>query len=116
MDLPKCFRIAGICILATGLLAAVLVYRTSQSEEKLGILGLDIPSKHDLLQTERMGGKAGIAANEFTEWFQSLWHGRKLGDTLLVLSIAGFCGCFYLAHLKTDLPPTDDPTKENNDE
>src|SRR2546430_10298885 len=113
MDLPKCFRIAGACILAFGLLAAVQVYRTATPEEKLGIVGLDIASKRDVLQTEKMGGKAGIAANELTDWFSSLWHGRRLGDTLLVLSLAGCAGCFYVAHLKTDLPPNDDPPKQD---
>jgi hypothetical protein len=115
MELPKAFRIAGVFILSAGLIAAVMVYRTAQPEEKLGIVGLDIPSKHDQLQTERLNGKAGLAANDFLEWYGSLWHGRKLGDTLLFLSLAGCAGCFYLAHIKTDLPVADETVKQDPD-
>jgi hypothetical protein len=100
--------------LVAGLITAITVYQTAKPEEKLGIVGLDVPSKHDILQVERMNGKAGLAANDFLNWFYGLWQGRELGDTILFLSIAGFCGCLYLAHLKTDYPPAEKPRSDED--
>lgn len=58
---------------------------------------------------ERMGGKSNVAAAEFRDWFGSLWHGRRLANTLTVLSIGGCLACFLAAHILTFPPPPDDP-------
>ena len=108
MDHPKRFRLVGAFILAAGLLAAVVVYRTRPSDEEG-----DLPTKRDIYQLERIGGKANVVASELTTWFVSLWQGRKLAYTLGWLSIGGFAVCFLLADLLADAPPPEGPNRDN---
>jgi multisubunit Na+/H+ antiporter MnhB subunit len=35
------------------------------------------------------GGKANVVSAEFMDWFGGLWHGRALGGTVAVLTVAG---------------------------
>src|ERR1700746_1881511 len=90
MIAAKCVRMSGVVLLVGGLAAAVIVFYLAQPEEKLGILGVDVPTKRENLQLERMGGKSYILFNDINEWFSGLWHGRRLAYTIGVLSIAGF--------------------------
>jgi hypothetical protein len=45
-----------------------------------------------------------VAAAEFNEWFDTLWHGRRLAGTLAVISVAASLLCLLAAKL----PPLDD--------
>jgi hypothetical protein len=62
-------------------------------------------SKKHLLELERIGGEAAVVAAEMTEWFNGLWHGRRLAATLAVLSVGASLLCF----LAGKLPPLNDP-------
>jgi hypothetical protein len=54
---------------------------------------------------EYVGGKANAVSVEIQEWFLGLWHGRRLGTTLAVLSVCAALGCFSLAEVLPRLPP-----------
>jgi hypothetical protein len=115
----KHIRLLGTVILLAGLLSAVIVYFTAPPppDEHPGILGLDIRTKRDRLQLERIGGSNYVLMKDFDDWFASLWHGRRLGATLGVLSLLGFLACRGLARLEDDLaanPEPEYPAKKEN--
>jgi hypothetical protein len=116
MELPilqKYFRLVGAFILVLGLLGGAAIYETAQDDpgNVIGyqlINGVAYPIdsrdsklyRHDL---ERYGGKMAIVADEFANWFAGLWHGKSLGYTIAVLSIALSSAAFIAAnHLTTD--------------
>ena len=106
--LPTRFRLAGVSVLVAGLLVAVMIARRAADEGGSDADALGDSKRYDYAM-ERIGGKSNAVASEFREWFDSLWHGRKLARTVVVLSVGGSIGCFILAHLLTDPSQPDDP-------
>jgi hypothetical protein len=86
-------RLIGTGILVAGMLAATLVDLTAKPDD--GSATADY--KRDEYQMEYIGGKSNLLATEIREWIGSLWHGRRLSETLAVLSIGGSAACFFLA-------------------
>lgn len=111
MALPKRIRLAGIIMLASGLVAAVLIYCAQPAEDNSGV-NSDFLGKPDIYQLEKLGGKATVIAVEINSWFSSLWHGKELAYTLGCLSVVGFVVCFSFANLLTD--PADSDEKKTN--
>ena len=95
-------RIGGVIVLFAGLVAAGTIYFTAEPDEKLGILGIDIRTNRQRGQLERMGGKGYVMLSDLDEWFGSLWHGRRLGSTVGVLSVLGFLLSRGLARVHQD--------------
>lgn len=93
MDTPKRLRIAGLIILVLGLLIAGLIYATRSPDDE----DVEFVTKRELLQMERIGGKANVLAIELRQWFVGLWQGQNLAFTLAYLSIGGCGFCFLLA-------------------
>lgn len=104
------FRLAGILILVAGLLAAVVVGRRAVPSDNAAEAFMPADTKSYEHELERIGGKSNVVAGEIREWFGSLWHGRRLANTLTVLSIGGCLACFLAAHVLTYSPPPDDET------
>jgi hypothetical protein len=102
----KQLRLAGKIILLLGVLAAAVIYVRAKPEENAGILGIDIRTNRDRLQLERMGGKNYVMLKDMDDWFVSLWHGRRLGCTIGVLSVLGFVVCRALAFVEDDIAKT----------
>jgi hypothetical protein len=100
MPAQKLLRIIGTLVLAGGLLAAVLVYRSRPPDAADD----DFATKRDLYQMERIGGKANVLAAEVQDWFVGLWQGRKLAFTLGCLAGGTFVACFALAALQGGAP------------
>ncbi len=101
-------RKIAAAVLAVGLSAAALVFALAPPEATDDASGPYVAavdnSKKYRLELERIGGKAAVLAVEFDEWFDGLWHGRRLAGTLAVLSVAAALLCFLAAKL----PPLDD--------
>lgn len=53
-------------------------------------------SKRYLRELERYGGKANLVASEITQWFNGLWHGKRLAFTVLCITVL-LAGAFLLA-------------------
>ena len=89
-------------ILVLGFAAAVVIYLTAQPPPA-NPLGYDpLDTKRYLHDLEVYGGKANVLAAEFRDWFDSLWHGKRLAFTVAALSvIAAFAFKFFA----TPLPP-----------
>jgi hypothetical protein len=87
-------RLIGVSILAAGLLAAAAVTLTAPPDD-----GASLPeTKVQDYQMEYIAGKSNELATEIREWVASLWHGRRLAQTLTFLSVGGSLSCFFLAH------------------
>ena len=100
-------KLAG-AILVLGLAAATTVFVMTPpetGEEPSGVYVASVAnSKKYRLELQRIGGKAAVSAAEFSDWFDSLWQGRRLAATLVVISIGASLLCLGLARL----PPLDD--------
>jgi hypothetical protein len=105
---------AGVVVLAVGLAAALTIYRVAPARSSgdaanYNIVGGQVFASPDensaeMQQVERLGGKPAVYALEFHRWFLSLWHGRRLAWTLIVLCVAVALLCFHLAGLMADEP------------
>ena len=89
-------------ILLAGFVAAPVILFTAKSDEPRGILGIDIRTNRERSQLERMGGKSYVLFKDLDDWFDSLWHGRRLGWTIGVMSALGFLICRGLARVHED--------------
>jgi len=101
-------RKIAVGVLVVGLSVSAVVFAIAPSEVEDDYPGVYVTSIHNskrhLLELERIGGKAAVVAVEINEWFDSLWHGRRLAGTLAVLSIGASLLCF----LASKIPPLDD--------
>jgi hypothetical protein len=106
----------GSVLLVAGLVAAALVYWRAKTVKDAGAIGYTVEggnsyavmpadSKAYNYEMERMEGKEGILYAEILDWFESLWHGRRLAGTLAVLSLGGFLGSRLLVRLLIAYPP-----------
>ena len=95
-------------ILVAGLAASAVVFALAPAEvedERAGLHVIDASnSKRYQLELQRIGGKAAVAAAEFSERFDTLWHGRRLAATLAVISVTASLLCLLAAKL----PPLDE--------
>ncbi len=117
------FRQAGVAILLLGLIAAisVLLFTGAAPDNTTSyeiIDGVSYPvdvnnTKSYNYNMERIVGKSGVFASDLDDWFYSLWHGKKLGYTIAVLSVVSFLVCFYFAHLFS-LPPLEDEVSDKD--
>jgi len=102
-------RRIAVGILVVGLSVSVVVFAMTPpdaDEEYVGVYVTSIHnSKKHLLELERIGGKAAVVAAELSDWFDTLWRGRRLAGTLAVLSVGASLLCFLAAKL----PPLNDP-------
>jgi hypothetical protein len=73
-----------------------------------------VETKRDDYEMERIGGKSNLLAADIRDWFDGLWHGRRLAYTLAFLSVGGSGVCFFLAYFVTFPPPLDDGTDKGD--
>jgi hypothetical protein len=95
-------RVGTRAILVLGFAAAIVIYLTAGPPpgNPLGYDPLD--TKKYLHDLEVYGGKANVLAAQFTDWFDSLWQGKRLAFTVAVIAvIAAFAFNFFA----TPLPP-----------
>jgi hypothetical protein len=87
------FRLILSAILVIGLGSALLVFVVAElpSGNPLGEPGESKMYVHDMLL---YGGKTNMVLGEFTQWFGSLWHGKRLAFSLAVLTL-GLAAAFY---------------------
>ncbi len=116
------FNLMSVVILLVGLVTAVFIYRTAETDTS-GALGYQIIGgtvypimpentkiyRHDL---ELYGGKAAVLADDFRRWFIGLWHGRSLAVTVAVITILlSFASFFTARHVPSSSEPDADAEK-----
>jgi len=122
-DLVARLKRIGAAILVLGLLSAIVVFifaseAPGNASAYQIIDGVSYPvdvnnTKSYNYNMERIGGKSAVFASDLDDWFSSLWHGKKLGYTLAVLSIVSTLLCYWLAYLFS-LPPHEDEIKDQD--
>jgi len=122
-DLVARLKRIGAAILVLGLLSAIVVFifvseAPGNATAYQIIDGVSYPvdvnnTKSYNYNMERIGGKSAVFASDLDDWFSSLWHGKKLGYTLSVLSIVSTLLCYWLAYLFS-LPPHEDEIKDQD--
>ncbi len=106
-------RQTGLLLCLGGLLAAVTIYlRAPASDDWADYLvssGTMTSGNYKQYQNQmkQIGGESNVVAADFSAWFASLWHGRRLAVTVGILSLGGSVSCFLLAHL-LNFPPAPD--------
>jgi hypothetical protein len=103
----RTMRAIAVAVLAIGLVvaAAILIMAPPDAPAADGPYVANVDnSKKVQLELQRIGGKAAVVAAEFTEWFDGMWHGRRLAATVAVLAV----GVSMLCFLAAKLPPLDD--------
>ena len=106
MCVRKRLLVAGCSILVIGLSYSAFILLTLPPDDNADILGIDIPTKRDIYQMERIGGRANVIGIQLTSWFTSLWHGRKLAYTICCLSVVAFLLLYLLSNPFKDLSIT----------
>ncbi|HZZ20177.1 MAG TPA: hypothetical protein VFE25_12445 [Opitutaceae bacterium] len=113
-------RLLGTGILVAGLLIAASIYMQTVLDEQAADAAPGAerrqfqrafePAYTDKAQRamKDIAGKEGVLGVEFTEWIQSLAHGKRLSYTVAVAGILGFLTCLVLAH-----PHLSDPTADS---
>ncbi|HNC24326.1 MAG TPA: hypothetical protein PLU52_08980 [Opitutaceae bacterium] len=95
---PRRIRLAGILILAAGLIAAVVIYALAEPEEDRLLLGVNVRTNRDTLDLQKMGGKSYVVFHDFSQWFAARWQGEQLAYTVAFLAFATFVVSRWLAN------------------
>jgi hypothetical protein len=88
-------KIAALFILAIGLGAGGTLYFTAEEAPPGAYIVVGdtahaydpATSKTYVRQLERFGGKSAVLFDDLSHWFASLWVGRRLGVTIICLSV-----------------------------
>jgi len=101
-----CLHRVGWAVLAGGLAVSAWVYVAAATHPPPPpIIPAIQDSKLTEYQIQLYGGKIYVLGAEFQTWFAGLWHGRELGITLAVLSLALGGGLLLLADFLPHVPP-----------
>jgi hypothetical protein len=89
-------RFVGAVILVVGLASAIWIYLAA-SPATGDALGYNSEESKQYLRTmELYGGKANVLAAELRQWFEGLWHGRRLAYTVACATVL-LAGVFWFA-------------------
>ena len=105
LDRSTVLRTISAAILIGGLAAAVVIYANAVPPPEAPFGAEPEDSKQYLRQLELYGGKANVLGVELREWFDGLWHGRRLAFTVAFLAALLAAG-FRLAAIP--LPPLEE--------
>jgi hypothetical protein len=101
-DPKKRVQLVAAGILGVGLVTALLVYLTAQEPEENPLVDQIENSKAYRRSLELYGGKANLLAEDFSNWFSSLWHGKTLGITIAILTLLAAALYYFIA---SPMPP-----------
>jgi hypothetical protein len=102
-------HLLGLVILLAGYTEAALVWR---GQDRIDQANADLAanpaaplppldSKKDTREIELNYGKTGLLLESWTEWAESLTHGKPLAKTIIVISSLTAIGCFLVASRRT---------------
>ncbi len=111
---PARRRGVAVAILVTGLTASLAIFLAAGRGPEGPPGPGDEDSKQYLRRMEVIGGKANVLATELREWFQSIWHGRRLAATVAVLTLLG-CLLFLIASTPLPHPAPSPPGRKDGD-
>lgn len=95
--LQKRLYLAGMLIAVAGVIAGALIYLTTPPVDP-AISQYAIADPRYQIELQQIGGNMAVLMAQFHQWFDSLWHGARLGWTVAVLGIAIAGACFFVGH------------------
>src|SRR3954471_2240296 len=106
------FVIAALFILVAGLGCGVTIYLLADEPEATAyvIVGATAypvdptTSAAYVRQLERLGGKAAVLFDDFNRWFTALWHGKRLGIIIALLSLLAALALLGIARIADRSP------------
>jgi hypothetical protein len=102
-NLQTRFYLIGTVILLVGLCSAVLIYLTAENASESALVDDFLNSKKYIHALRVNGGNMTLLADEFSRWFDGLWHGEALSYTVACITIVTSCGFFFVAyHVQSD--------------
>ena len=104
-------RLAAAATAIVGFVSAIWIYLTAPAPlgNPLGYEPED--SKQYIRDLERYGGKANVFATELTDWFNGLWHGRRLAFTVACITVL-VAGVLLLASIPLPPDPDSEPSSQ----
>lgn len=97
----KRLRKIAIGVLLIGLSVAAPIFAMAPPETEDNYMGTYVAtvgdSKKYQHELEVIGGKGAVLAAEFSDWFGSLWHGKRLAGTIAVISVGVSLFCFFIS-------------------
>jgi hypothetical protein len=113
----KRLYLIGALLLALGLASAALIYANAEDNADIAlgyemVNGVAYPtaskdSKAFQRDVRLYGGKFALLSDEFTDWFGSLWRGRRLAFTVAALSVVLSAGLVFVANVLLSDPDSD---------
>jgi len=92
----------SVAVLIVGLVTAIGIY-VSAARSTDDMIAYEIEHSKQYQRTlELYGGKANVIAVEITQWFDSLWHGRRLAYTVACATVLLAAGFWLAAALVDD--------------
>ncbi len=88
-------RFFAAVILVLGLASGISIYLNAAPPTGDALGYNPEESKQYLRAMELYGGKANVLAAELRQWFNSLWHGRRLAYTVASATVL-LAGAFWL--------------------
>ena len=90
-------------ILVAGLASAVLIYVTADDTSDSALVNDFLNSKKYIHALRVNGGNVTVIADEFSRWFDGLWHGEALAYTVACITVVLSLGLFLAAyHVQSD--------------
>jgi hypothetical protein len=113
-------RLFAACalVLVAGLACAAWIYKTADDGPDISgayqiivVNGVPTPiapneSKAYMRDLQRYGGRMAVIMDDFTRWWDGLWHGRSLALTVAFLSVVTSLALYFVAlGVPEDQPP-----------
>lgn len=105
----RSLRLACVALLVAGFVAAAWIFiatmNVDSSNNAASLQATSIrldQNRREMEQVARLGGKITVMTVQFHQWFLSLWEGRPLAYTLIVLAVASAWLCWHIAELMDD--------------
>lgn len=104
--------LAAVAILLAGAVSVVAIYLSAEEAVDSTMISDFLNSKRYLHDVKSYGGNASVLADQFSRWFNDLWHGETLAFTVATIAVAcSLLLCFVGYHSP---PGPTSETREDN--
>lgn len=90
--------LAAAGVLLAGMGSSVLVYLSAGDASDSMLVSEFLNSKPYLNEVKKYGGTASVLADQFTRWFDGLWHGESLAYTVATIAAVVAFALFFVGY------------------
>ena len=95
-----------IASLVVGFASAIVIYFVAGPAPSNPLGYEPLQTKSYVHELELVGGKANVMAEQFRNWFVSLWQGKQLAVTVAILTVFAAALFRRIARPQPSVPPT----------